>query len=380
MITDLSIHTTSEKMGNSNSLFDSLFNATIGYDDKKSFLSQVVAEHPYFAPAQFYLLQQMNEGESGYRLQAAKTALLFNNLYWLQFQLEETLDNLANTTEVEFSQHYNQEAIFDNAIETNVIVSESFLDQTSTEYTSPVTHADSNISLEDNSIVNEEVFSGEPIISTEKEIAIEEVEIIEDVVPVKTQEEFIPEDIKESIIPVDEEPASANSISHFSNKGEERFPESPEENEDDEELLPEEGEPLNFKLILPEVNITEQTLSFEPLHTSDYFASLGIKLSGEIKPNDKLGKQLKSFTEWLKTMKKIHNDILPETAAQTEISIQKLAENSNKEGEVLTEAMAEVLIQQGKAKKAIDVYKKLSLLNPSKTVYFAAKIDQLKEA
>ncbi|CAN5612129.1 hypothetical protein BH11BAC3_BH11BAC3_26250 [soil metagenome] len=378
MITDLSFYTTSEKMGNSNSLFDSLFNATISYYDKKSFLSQVVAEHPYFVPAQFYLLQQMNKEDVGYNLQAAKTAALFNNPHWLQFQLEESPDSLMDTN-VEFSQNYPQESTFYKTAETNIIASDPLLTEPSVEFISPVAPSYNDIYIEDNSTVNEEAafFSEENIIATENEIAIEEVEIIDDTIPVEMQEEFVPEDIKESIIPLDEQPVSTDSATHFSNKGEERFP---EENEDEEELLPEEGEPMNFKLVLPKVNITEQTLSFEPLHTSDYFASLGIKLSGEIKPNDKLGKQLKSFTEWLKTMKKIHNDILPETAAQTEISIQKLAENSNKEGEVLTEAMAEVLIQQGKAKKAIEVYKKLSLLNPSKTVYFAAKIDQLKEA
>lgn len=355
----------------------------MAFDDKQSFLSQVAAEHPYFTPAQFFLLQQMNEGDDGYKLQAKKTSVLFNNPYWLQFQLDETLAHLVDTenTTVEFAQDY-QEINIDNNTEADTIVSETVLNQSPIGHTSPDSQPDIDFFLENNSSGNEEVdiFSEKQIIATENDIAIEAEEIIDDTMPAEIYEEFVPEDVMESIIPVDEQPVSTDSTAHFSNKGAERFPESTEENEDDEELLPEEGEPMNFKLILPEVNITEQTLSFEPLHTSDYFASLGIKLSGEIKPNDKLGKQLKSFTEWLKTMKKIHADILPETAAQTEIWIQKLAENSNKEGEVLTEAMAEVLIQQGKAFKAIEVYKKLSLLNPSKTVYFAAKIDQLKEA
>ncbi len=386
MITDLSIYTTPEQMGNSNSLFDSLFKATMTLDDKQSFLSKVAAEHPYFVPAQFYLLQQMNEADAGYNLQSAKTAVLFNNPYWLQFQLEETLDNLVNreTNEVEFSQDYG-EVIVENNIDAGSIISEPLLNDAPLEYVSPVPPIENDVYLEEVSSKSEEVNNefDKQIVLTEKEIAIEEQNILDDTTPVEnieTNDDFIPEDVKESIISVDQLPTSTDPTAHFTNKGEERFPESMEENEDDEELLPEQGEPMNFKLSLPEVNTKEETLSFEPLHTSDYFASLGIKLSGEINPNDKLGKQLKSFTEWLKTMKKIHNNTLPETAAQTEISIQKLAENSNKEGEVLTEAMAEVLIQQGKAMKAIEVYKKLSLLNPSKTVYFAAKIDQLKEA
>ena len=77
-------------------------------------------------------------------------------------------------------------------------------------------------------------------------------------------------------------------------------------------------------------------------------------------------------------MKKIHSEQLPSSSEQTDNIIQKLAEKSNTEGEVLTEAMAEVLFQQGKARKAIEVYKKLSLLDPSKSAYFAAKIGEIE--
>jgi hypothetical protein len=38
-----------------------------------------------------------------------------------------------------------------------------------------------------------------------------------------------------------------------------------------------------------------------------------------------------------------------------------------------------VLEQQGKADKAIEILEKLSLLNPGKSVYFAAKINQIKD-
>ena len=124
---------------------------------------------------------------------------------------------------------------------------------------------------------------------------------------------------------------------------------------------------------------SKEELLFEPLHTSDYFASQGIKLSEEVQPSDKLGKQLKSFTDWLKTMKKVHTGNLPEGNAQIDIAVQSLAEKSNKEQEILTESMADVYLQQGKQKKALEIYKKLSLLNPAKSAYFAAKIELLKE-
>ena len=41
--------------------------------------------------------------------------------------------------------------------------------------------------------------------------------------------------------------------------------------------------------------------------------------------------------------------------------------------------MAAVLAKQGKLAKAIELYQKLSLMNPSKSAYFAAKIEQLKD-
>ena len=126
------------------------------------------------------------------------------------------------------------------------------------------------------------------------------------------------------------------------------------------------------------VIVQKEEMLFEPLSATDYFASQGIKLSDEVQTGDKLGKQLKSFTEWLKTMKKVHGNKLPDGSEQVDLAVQKLAEKSNQEDIILTESMAEAYIQQGKIAKARDIYEKLSLLNPSKNVYFAAKIESLK--
>jgi hypothetical protein len=117
---------------------------------------------------------------------------------------------------------------------------------------------------------------------------------------------------------------------------------------------------------------------FESYHTIDYFASQGIKLQQE-DFKDRLGKQLKSFTEWLRSMKRI-GPMETSTSLDeiTNKSIQRIAEHSVEEKEVLTEAMAEVWVKQGHIPKAIQVYEKLSLLNPSKSAYFAGRIQQLK--
>ena len=121
----------------------------------------------------------------------------------------------------------------------------------------------------------------------------------------------------------------------------------------------------------------QEPLLFEPLYATDYFASQGIKLREEAQPADKLGKQLKSFTDWLKTMKKVHESKLPDGSETLDATVQVLAEKSNMEQDVLTETMAEVYLQQGKRNKAKEIYEKLSLLSPSKNAYFAAKIDQI---
>jgi hypothetical protein len=123
-------------------------------------------------------------------------------------------------------------------------------------------------------------------------------------------------------------------------------------------------------------------LSFEPYHTIDYFASLGIKLKPEELAKDKLGQQLKSFTDWLRSMKRITPaqgaEKVPELDELTSQSIQKIAEYSNDAKEIITEAMAEVWAKQGHKEKAVAIYEKLSLLNPSKSHYFAARIEALK--
>ncbi len=115
-----------------------------------------------------------------------------------------------------------------------------------------------------------------------------------------------------------------------------------------------------------------------PHHRIDYFESQGIKLE-EDKPVDKLGTQLKKFTDWLKQMKRINpNAVELKADAAGEQEVQNIAEHSNEPEEIITETMAEVLVKQGKPEQAIEIYEKLSFNNPSKSVYFAAKIEELK--
>jgi len=113
-------------------------------------------------------------------------------------------------------------------------------------------------------------------------------------------------------------------------------------------------------------------------HRIDYFESQGIKLE-EDKNADKLGTQLKRFTEWLKQMKRVNpTQVELKTDEAGESQVQNIAQHSNETQEVVTETMAEVLAKQGKLEQAIEIYEKLSFNNPSKSVYFAAKIEELK--
>ncbi|GAO44372.1 hypothetical protein [Flavihumibacter petaseus] len=133
-----------------------------------------------------------------------------------------------------------------------------------------------------------------------------------------------------------------------------------------------------LKDILPQ---TDSQPLFEPYHTIDYFASQGIKLSTEVAPGDKLGKQLKSFTEWIRTMKKLPAPRIEQQLmdAGNGEKIQEMAAGSVQHREILTETMAEVLVKQGNIQKAIELYAKLSLAHPDKSAYFATRIEQLKQ-
>lgn len=125
----------------------------------------------------------------------------------------------------------------------------------------------------------------------------------------------------------------------------------------------------------------ENALLFEPYHTVDYFASQGIRIREEDLPKDKFSQQLKSFTGWLKTLKKLPAaEIARGPVTVAEHKVEELAQHSLQEKAVFTEAMAEVWEKQGNTQKAIEIYRKLSLLEPAKSTYFAAKIEELKKS
>jgi len=388
-------------------LFESVFKKKLSDADTTSYLENLTAAHPYFSVAQFYLLK-LSENAAGYKQQAQKTAALFNNNYWLNFQLQEAKfygdtvgekisDPVAAGTATAFRPEADVilDTSYESATEVPGIQSGKLTETPAEPEAEPVKDfAENEAQAPGNPVA---VFTESPA-NTGKEICSQTENAIED--NTVTVEPAAATDIAEAQHPFPVEDtagestatennasrADAASIQTGENNAAENAPVAQQETIVDEDTAA-GGNTAAFKISLPVMDntIAADSLAFEPLHTTDYFASVGIKLSEEEKSADTLGKQLRSFTEWLKTMKKVHAGQVPVVATPTadstaaENSIQKLAEKSNEEDQVLTEAMADVLLQQGKELKAIEILEKLSLLNPGKSTYFAAKINQIKE-
>jgi hypothetical protein len=324
------------------------------------FLKQVTHTYPFFTAAQFYLLQQMPKTGANYKSQAAKAAALFNNPHWLHFQLQQ-----ANA---------------------GIITPETLYGNTAAL---PADNTDNN----DDAVIAAPGFTAAIVENVPQDLLTEDkaVEAVPEVQLMPAENEDNNDDeVLVTTPPVTEAP-TAVSIAEERMQADSKGAELPtltaeqlmlaENADNDDDSLPMEEEIAPIKITIPgpvPQQFDASAPAFEPMHLVDYFASQGIKLSDEVQTADKLGKQLKSFTEWLKTMKKIHTVATEANAGVSDMVIQTLAAKSNAEGEIVTEAMAEVLGQQGKAGKAIEVYQKLSLLNPAKSAFFAAKIEQLK--
>jgi hypothetical protein len=282
-------------------------------------LEKNVKEYPYSSLAAFLLLYHYKKTSNpAFETLAKKTALLFNNPHWLQFQLYDK--SSPDTTQ-------------------EIINQENFQDEK--EISAEV---ENELPLEISSVQNVIEDSGEVMEDATSHIPNHEV--IAETIPQTLHEENTQQEneIKEN----SEETAISNSFQQHDSI--------------------EYGNAEN----------DDEIIAFEPLHTVDYFASQGIKINEELLTNDKLGSQMKSFTAWLKSMKKLHPGKLEEQSLATEKLIQTSADESNINTEILTEAMAEVLIKQDKKEKAIEMFSKLSLINPSKSAYFAARIESIK--
>lgn len=388
-------------------------------------LERFIATHPYFAAGHFLLAkksqsshpEQVNE-------KVATTALYYNNALWLQWLLDhDTIvyskkeKSIADDNNGEHSHQQTVGNVVSIDGDEELIISPS-------EITSKVNSGSADLLSENEVIPSPENIpdSLQPIPEEEQMKTQEQEKLNEDladtqIVDAETEKEHEFEPAEENVnaateaeaiteiegtpIPAQEtesitdskaydhmltnqhlpvvENASQPEITSIDNK-----PSWPPQNEAEEAETRASAASIErtlttAALIPTKAALDKNEFTFEPYHTIDYFASQGIKLQQADLSKDKFGKQLKSFTEWLRSMKRLPQAVaeanMDESAQQ---SIQRIAEHSFEQKEIVTETMAEVWIKQGNKEKAIDTLHKLSLLNPSKSHYFAAKIEQLK--
>jgi len=303
-----------------NTIVKSLFQRNSLQEVSENQLQEYVKLFPYSSVGHLLLAKKKKDLGSDYKQEAAIASLYVNNPLWLHcFMYEDTFSVENNET----------------------------------------------ITQEPHSSTQPEIISAEPVIEespienkVEQELVSNPPETIEENLPEPTPVTATVSELTEDVT-VNEE-KKVEEIPDHTNNG---------TNHEVESAKNTSGEKIQI----------EEAPVFEPYHTIDYFASQGIKLRLEDLANDKFGRQLKSFTDWLRSMKRIGpvkaEDLSENTA--NDATIQKDAEESVETSEVETEAMAEVWIKQGKIARAIAIYHKLSLLNPSKSHYFAAKIEQL---
>ncbi len=343
------------------------------------------------------LLNYKKNGHSDFEKEAKKTALYFNNAQWLQFQLSQLENGVHDDAHDSYSDtnHFavlTEEQIesANNAEEKNDIGNEHFLAGTEI-HRDEILPASENIIERKSENIFENVPEHEEIISSE--VFQPEADNADEQASVNNANSSINDEenpvVDAGIIAVNthsinEEEASheniaLNDVEKPRTELTEQVIDRPQDDKKEDEIIADtEPLPIPRTDTLQSVATNEDVIAFEPLHTVDYFASQGIKITDEVFTNDKLGTQMKSFTEWLRSMKKLPNANIPQQNSLAEHIIQSAAESSNIDTEVLTEAMAEVLIKQDKREKAIEMYNKLSLINPSKSAYFAAKIESIK--
>ncbi|MFY7964619.1 MAG: hypothetical protein ACOVO1_06960 [Chitinophagaceae bacterium] len=386
-------------------------------------LETMIAEYPYFAPAQLvYATKLKSENSFKLQTQVQKTGLFFNNFKWLQYQLMEVG---ANGFKSFSSRDYStvEETLIEQPILVEANAVENFTPaETVTEKESNIDNVAlekpfdfiSNISIPtveevkdlmsgiDDKIESVEATEGnvEPISTIEVEnktdvieeiIATEQVdaENISTFTPISS-EEILEKEPLETTNDIHAEIAALKANWHHQHQ-EEMANEVSEINKEETIISEPEKQPfpsistdiasLKNEWNKPVEEVASQSLPFEtePYYTIDYFASQGIKFDYSQAPHDKLTSKMLRFTDWLKKMKTVKPEqetILDDP--ELDSAIQNIASMSNQTKEVVTETMAEIFAKQGKKEKAIQLYIKLSFLIPDKSAYFATQIKELK--
>ncbi len=290
-------------------------------------LTAYAERNPYFGAAQLLLAKKLQtESPDQFEEQYQKTLLYFHNPLWVEHLLNDTgvaeMERVNEVDRVEKVDEVEKEGEVDRVEKVDEVV---------------------------------EVEKEDEVVEVEKEVEVDKVE----------KEDLVVKEVIMDQLPDEEKLETIEITNHLAAPVIEA--EIPE--------LQVNPVPVPVEAVNP-----ANDLVFEPFHTVDYFASQGIRFKEEERPTDEFGKQLKSFTDWLKTLKRLPAiDLAKNVNPQAERKVEQLAGQSITDREILTEAMAEVWEKQGNTLKAIEIYRKLSLLEPAKSPYFAAKIEGLKK-
>ena len=329
-------------------------------------ISGIVNEYPFFAPGQLLFGLKLNK-ENHYKTssQLHKTGLFFNNPEWFSYHLQT-------------DENRNYEVPYFENIHSKEEISEPPFQATESIETAPQ-------HFQHIEIPTLEEVKG---IMTGNATAPEVVE-------------HVAEEANELIVPILAEHSIAepvHEVHHHTEQLEAGIDEYDREFTDEQENESENEESdHHFQMSIPQSisnqladakaglskHLPNEELDIkynnEPYHAVDYFDSQGIKLDLSKLPQDKLTRQLLKFTDWLKHVKNVSpNPKDLGTEPELETIVQSDAQHSNDSREIYTETMAEVYAKQGKLEKAIQIYIKLSFLNPNKTAFFAKKIQDLK--
>ncbi|GAA0545148.1 hypothetical protein [Chitinophaga japonensis] len=243
----------------------------------------------------------------------------------------------------------------------------------------------------------EETFSfSEAIAGTPTEDAVQEEETQEEEAPVADEAPAAAPEIPATPVFVFEDAPSAPAEAFPAPGTEDDITTNTKETETEAAAAPAPGtaeeEPIRiFPLDIPEKE--ETTLTFQPLYTDDYFAYKRLKEPENAEEMNAKGKaEMRSFTDWLREMKqsfshraskdwyqqqlhRLYEDDEPEVSE----AVEKMAmESITLNDDIVSETLAEIWARQQQYQTAIQIYQKLSLLNPDKSAYFAQKIQELQ--
>ena len=98
------------------------------------------------------------------------------------------------------------------------------------------------------------------------------------------------------------------------------------------------------------------------------------KTTKEIEPIDR-GSALSIIEDFIKKSPKINSPEDKDYQAEVDLAKHSVEESYD----IVSETMAELYLKQGYKSKAIKIYKKLILIYPEKSTYFAARISKLKD-